>query len=139
MGKLIRDDEAVAHSLQTITGRDPAWFPTRLSYVERLVQRSLEMQAVTVSRFFFASRVLFVSLLAEPARSPSVVAPIRCCLSVASPVVWFVSVWFLIWFGLVWFSSAFRGRLARPAWSEFAGSESFPAGLFLFVCCPGGS
>lgn len=47
--ELIRDDEAVAHSLQTITGRDPAWFVSMLPNVERLVVRSREMEAVTVS------------------------------------------------------------------------------------------
>lgn len=48
--ELIRGDEAVAHSIQTITGRDPAWFSSMLPNVERLVQRAREMEAVTVSK-----------------------------------------------------------------------------------------
>ncbi|CBN76076.1 Aardvark [Ectocarpus siliculosus] len=46
---LVRKDEAVAYTLQTITGKNPVWFPGMVTNVERLVQRSIEMESVMVA------------------------------------------------------------------------------------------
>ncbi|CAN0551973.1 unnamed protein product, partial [Ectocarpus sp. 12 AP-2014] len=45
---LVRKDEAVAHTLQTVSGKNPVRFPGMVTNVERLVQRSIEMESVMV-------------------------------------------------------------------------------------------